>query len=106
MSDSKAKVQVDPSWVKKMSDLARLELTPDELQLYSSQLQQVLGYVDALQTVPVDGVDPLFQPLDFVDAIREDQVVESAASVDGEPAILAHAPEVIQRGFKVPPILS
>ena len=91
---------------RKMAALARLELTPEELDRYSSQIEDVLGYVHSLEQVDVHGVEPLTHP--HQDRLaetpsREDVASEKAPSV--EPRILGCAPEVLESGFKVPSIL-
>ncbi len=94
---------VDEKLTRQVAHLARLELTDDEVRTYSSQLGRILEYVQSLQAVDVSGVVPLISPADEADGegtlLRED---------DREPScegILDCAPDTLDHGFKVPPIL-
>src|SRR5687767_11230978 len=91
--------------VKKLAQLAQLELTDEEITLYSGQLTQILGYVDQLQKIDVTGVAPLTHPLELATPLREDVVTESLRDTEGNPKVLASAPEVLQGGYKVPQII-
>src|SRR5689334_8087723 len=48
--------------VKRLADLARLELSEEELAHSEKELDAVLGYVDRLQKVRTDGVEPQTMP--------------------------------------------
>jgi aspartyl-tRNA(Asn)/glutamyl-tRNA(Gln) amidotransferase subunit C len=91
--------------VKKIAELAQLELSPEEIQLFSSQLSQILGYVDLLQKADISGVESLTHPLELATPLREDVARESPRDSEGAPKVLSSAPDVLQGGFKVPPIL-
>src|SRR5262249_57664808 len=53
-----------------IAHLARLELTDQELALFTRQLGEVLDYVRQLQTVNTDGVEPLAHPLPLQNVFR------------------------------------
>src|SRR3989338_2641532 len=64
--------------VKHIVKLANLQVSDKELELYTKQIQDILGYVDQLEEVNVDGVKPTYQTLDGVTNVwREDEVGES-----------------------------
>jgi aspartyl-tRNA(Asn)/glutamyl-tRNA(Gln) amidotransferase subunit C len=84
---------------RKMAMLARLELSAEEVELYTSQLGQVLGHIRQLQEVDVDGVEPLTSPLEV--ELRLDADVAAPTN----PDVLEHAPETEGGGFRVPRIL-
>ena len=54
-------MKLDKKEVKKIADLARLELTDKELETYGSQMSDILGYVDQLQEVDVTDIQPTAQ---------------------------------------------
>lgn len=62
------------AWI---AHLARLELTPDELDAFTPQLEAIVGYVRQLEAVPTDGVEPLAHPLDVSNVFRDDEPRES-----------------------------
>jgi len=98
-------VEVNEALTRKVADLARLELTDAEVKTYTAQLDDVLKFVDQLHEVNVDGVEPLSHPLDLQTPLREDVVKLSPQDADGNPKVLSCAPEVVDGGFQVPPIL-
>lgn len=58
--------------VKKLADLARLELSDSELDRYAHDLEQILGYVEQLRDVDVTGVEPTSQVTGLMNVLRED----------------------------------
>ena len=89
--------------VKKIAALARLALTPDETELFSRQLADILAYADAVQQVDTTGVPPTSHPFADASQWREDA---PRPSLDRD-AVLAHAPAASTRSglFKVPKVL-
>ena len=99
-------VQIDESLTQQVARLARLELTPEELNLFTSQLGQVIRYVEQLQQLKLDpSVEPLTHPLELATPLRDDVVRPFGEDADGQPRTLGPAPDVLDGGFKVPPIL-
>src|SRR5262249_30247369 len=81
--------------------LARLNLTVDELDLFTSQLAAVLEHAQDVEALDVGDVPPMSHPFPLVNVLRPDEV---APCVDrGE--VLAVAPAVEDGRFRVPPIL-
>lgn len=87
--------------VRQVADLARLELTPVEIDLYTAQLQKILGYVESLSALDTTGVEPTFHAAGAQDAMRGDAL---KASVDRDGA-LSNAPSSERGCFKVPKII-
>lgn len=81
--------------------LARLELTPDELDRYTGQLDAVLDHAADLEALDLDGVEPMAHPYPLVNVLRDDEV---GATVDRDE-VLASAPSAEDGRFRVPPIL-
>ena len=98
-------VEVNEKLTRSVAKLARLALTDQEVASFTKQMSKVLGYVEKLQEVDTQGVEPLTHPLDLTAPMREDVVVPPLVDSEGRPKILSSAPEVLFDGFKVPPIL-
>lgn len=81
--------------------LARLELTPDELDRYTGQLDAVLDHAADLEALDLDGVEPMAHPYPLVNVLRDDEI---GATVDRDE-VLASAPSAEDGRFRVPPIL-
>ena len=93
--------KLDESQVRHVAKLARLDLTDDEVARFSGQLSAILGYVEKLNELDTDSVEPLAHCLPIHNIFREDVVTES---LDTESA-LKNAPQRIDSFFKVPKIL-
>ena len=87
--------------VEKVALLARLKLSPAELELLTTQLGQILTYVDILNEVDTEDVEPMAHAVEMSNVFRED---EQRPSLPRELA-LANAPKTDGRYFLVPPIL-
>jgi aspartyl-tRNA(Asn)/glutamyl-tRNA(Gln) amidotransferase subunit C len=70
MSD---KESVDIDYV---ANLARIELTDEERELFSSQLGSILKYFEQLNKVDVSGVEPMAHAFQVENVLREDVAVE------------------------------
>jgi len=89
--------------IKHIANLARLELTPEELDKYGEQLSAVLSYIDQLQEVDVNGVEPTAQVTGLVNVWREDETRD--CSETEREAALKEAPELEDRQIKVKRVL-
>ncbi len=58
--------------IKGIANLARLSLTPEEEIRYAEELSVVLSYIDTLNEVETDGVEPTTQVTGLEDVMRDD----------------------------------
>jgi aspartyl-tRNA(Asn)/glutamyl-tRNA(Gln) amidotransferase subunit C len=86
--------------VRKVARLARLELSEDDLARMQRELSAILDYVDQLQKLNTDGVDPLAHPLPVHNVFRPD---EPAPSLPVDEA-LRNAPARAGDYFAVPAV--
>ncbi len=98
-------IDVNEDLTRRTAELARLELTDEEVRTFTPQLKEILKYVELLAQADVKDVSPMTHPLDLTAPMREDAARPSPTDADGKPKTLGPAPEVVQDGFKVPPIL-
>ncbi len=91
---------LDLAQVRQVANLARLELSDADLTLMAGQLNRVLEYVDALQEVNTDGVEPLAHPLPLRNVFRADEPVPSLPVADA----LSNAPARQGDYFAVPAV--
>jgi len=59
--------------VQQIADLARLKLSPKEIKKYQTELSAILGYIDQLKEVDVEGVSPCLGGTEEKNVFREDQ---------------------------------
>lgn len=62
--------------VLKLARLARLELTDAEVEEFSTELTEILQYVEQLQAVDVDGLEPTNQVTGLTNVTRPDEVTD------------------------------
>ena len=92
--------------VKDVAQLARLELTENELTAMTRQLGSILDYIGQLQQLNLDGVEPLAHASDVHNVFREDEPAPSLPVAEA----LANAPDRRVRGegeqfYGVPAVL-
>jgi aspartyl-tRNA(Asn)/glutamyl-tRNA(Gln) amidotransferase subunit C len=89
------------SEVRWVAHLARLELTDAELATMTPQLAAIVAYVDQLQQVNTDGVEPMAHALPVQNVFRAD---EPRPSLPVNEA-LANAPKRSGEFYSVPAVL-
>ncbi len=87
--------------VEKVSLLARLRLSERELDLMTSQLGQIVEYVEQLSELDTDNVEPMAHAVAIQNVFAEDKV---AASLNRDQA-LANAPKRDDECYRVPAVL-
>lgn len=87
--------------VERIAALARLALSDSEAERAATDLEAILGYVEILEAVDTEGIEPTSHVLPLVTPMRDDRVVES---IDPELAV-ANAPEIAGTGFMVPKVI-
>jgi aspartyl-tRNA(Asn)/glutamyl-tRNA(Gln) amidotransferase subunit C len=92
---------LSPETVRKVAKLARLKLSDAEVEQFSGQLGAVLGYVEVLNELNTEGVEPLAHPLEIADVLRDDLPVPSLP----RDAALSNAPKSDGKCFLVPQII-
>ena len=88
--------------VRKVAKLARLELSEDQIELYTSQLEKILGYVAQLEQVDTQDVAPTTRAVEVINVLREDLV--KSTTIRNE--LLDQAPEREGDFYRVPKIMS
>jgi aspartyl-tRNA(Asn)/glutamyl-tRNA(Gln) amidotransferase subunit C len=84
-----------------VADLAKLVLSNSDVELYTTQLQRILSYVEKLSAIDTTGVEPTAYTVTTNTPTRVDSVSGSLTEVDG----LKNAPEHERGCFKVPKII-
>lgn len=84
--------------ILKLARLARLKLTDEEVAQFQTEIESILGYVDVLQGVDLEGLAPTNQVTGLVNVSREDVVIPYGATPE---ALLKNAPAVEGGQIKV-----
>ncbi|TFG46043.1 MAG: Asp-tRNA(Asn)/Glu-tRNA(Gln) amidotransferase subunit GatC [Candidatus Brocadiia bacterium] len=92
--------KIDEAQVRKSAKLSRLELTDDEVGEFAGQLNAIIGYVEKMNELNTEDVQPLAHCLAITNCLRDD-VVKESLSVE---KVLTNAPEHDEEFFLVPKI--
>ena len=84
-----------------VAKLARLDLTEDELELFTPQLAAVIEHAADVEALDLADVPPTAHPYPLRNVLRDDEI---RPSLDRDE-VLSQAPAVEDRRFRVPPIL-
>jgi len=84
--------------VKKIARLSRLHVNEDRLQPLADELNGILGWIEQLQEVDVEGVEPMTSAVAMAAPMREDKVTDGKKRKD----VLANAPKSEDGFFVVP----
>lgn len=84
-----------------VAQLARLDLTAEEVALFQTQLAQVLAHAANLQELDLDGVEPAAHAVEALNVFREDEVRPSLPQAEA----LRNAPRAANDLFIVPKVL-
>ncbi|MEW6008431.1 MAG: Asp-tRNA(Asn)/Glu-tRNA(Gln) amidotransferase subunit GatC [Candidatus Omnitrophota bacterium] len=87
--------------LEKLATLARIELSPDELNKYSKELASILEYIEKLKELDVTLTEPTTHVMHLANVFRKDEI---KPSIDIEE-VLKHAPQRKGTFFKVPKII-
>ena len=93
--------KIDVEHVRHVARLARMELSPDEEQSLLADLSAILSYVDKLNELDTNSVEPTTQVGEARPSMREDEVTNRPAPDE----MLANAPASQGHLFKVPKII-
>jgi aspartyl-tRNA(Asn)/glutamyl-tRNA(Gln) amidotransferase subunit C len=84
-----------------VAELARLSLRPEEVELFTRQLNDILAYVQKLEELDTTGVAPLAHVIPLFNAFRED-VAKAGLPLE---AALKNAPAREEGSFLVPRVI-
>jgi aspartyl-tRNA(Asn)/glutamyl-tRNA(Gln) amidotransferase subunit C len=93
--------KLDESQIRKVAKLSRLELTEAEVEEFAGQISSILDYVEKMNELNTEGIEPLAHCLPIANVFRHDEIKESLET----QRVLTNAPESENEFFKVPKIL-
>jgi len=93
--------KIDETQVRRVAQLSRLELSDGEVSQFSTQLSAIVEYIEKLNELDTESVEPLAHCLPVHNVLREDMPRPSLSN----DAALANAPDREDEYFKVPKIL-
>lgn len=92
---------MSPEQVAHIARLARLRFTPEQLEGFTEQFNQLIDYIEKLNEVDTEGVQPMTSVLEAVDVFRNDEPGEMLP----QASALRNAPKKTEGFFSVPKVL-
>ena len=89
---------IDREQVLHVARLARLELSDDEVGAMAAELSSILGHIEKISELDLEGVAPTSHVVEVQDALRPDVVTPSLP----REVAFANAPAIQDDGFLVP----
>lgn len=87
--------------ITKVAHLARLAIPPAELPAMTAEVNGILGWIEKLQAVNTDGVEPLVSVSGMTLPLREDVVTMGGQAAE----IVKNSPETLENYFVVPKVV-
>jgi aspartyl-tRNA(Asn)/glutamyl-tRNA(Gln) amidotransferase subunit C len=88
--------------IEHIAKLAKLKFTDDEIDKLAPQLNGILDYVEKLNELDTENVEPLSHPVANTNVFREDKLKESVPTEEA----LKNAPQKDEKYFKVPKVIN
>ena len=101
ISQGEPQMPISSKQILQVSDLARIKIEQDQINLLTEKIGEIISFVDKLKTIDTDGIVPLFNPLDAVQKLRSDAITE----IDESEKYLEIAPVVENNLFIVPKVI-
>jgi aspartyl-tRNA(Asn)/glutamyl-tRNA(Gln) amidotransferase subunit C len=91
--------------IRKIAELAHIEITEDELNVFGPQMSEIVKYVEQLNAVDTSNIEPAIGGLtpegERTDSARADEIQPSL----GQKVALSEAPDAASGHFRVPKVL-
>ncbi len=94
-------MSLDPATVRRIAKLARIRLEEQDLPRLQGELNNILGWIETLSEVDVEGVAPLTGGAQIALRLRADAVTDGSMA----DAVLANAPDRAGAFFTVPKVV-
>lgn len=91
-------MKITEEMVDYVSQLSRLRLPQEEKVRMTGELEQILAYMDVLNSLDTQGVEPMSHVIPLKNVLRADEVVPS----EDRAALLSNAPAPDEAAFLVP----
>jgi aspartyl-tRNA(Asn)/glutamyl-tRNA(Gln) amidotransferase subunit C len=95
-------MEVNDALIENLANLARLQFNTEETEELKKDLQRMISFVEKLNELNTDGVEPLLHMTDEINVLREDEI---QGSISREKA-LQNAPLEDGVYFKVPKVIA
>lgn len=95
-------MEVNDALIDKLANLARLQFNQEEKENLRKDLERMIAFVDKLNELNTEGVEPLLHMSDSINVLREDVVQGSISREEG----MKNAPDTDGVYFRVPKVIN
>ncbi len=95
-------MQVDSKLVNHLAHLSRLNVAPEKMDKLVKDMQDLVGFVEQLNSLDTTGIEPLMHMGDAQNELREDIIISEISRQEA----LQNAPSTDGVFFKVPKVIS
>lgn len=96
-------MQVSREEILHIAKLADLNLKEKEVDVYASNLQEILNFANIVNNAPIEGLQETIGAQDTCNVFRKDEIKQSVATKE---ELLQNAPEQQEGMFKIPKVIS
>ncbi len=93
--------KIESSDIEKIAYLARLGIDQSAIPEYAKSLSEILDFVEQMNAVDTDNIQPMAHPQDMIQRLRKDVVTES----NDRDLLMENAPKAEQGLFLVPKVI-
>lgn len=94
-------MSIDAATVRRIAHLARIKVEDGEIEHLAGEINSILGFVEQLKEVDVEGVEPMTSVTPMKLPLREDKVTDGGDAAK----VLANAPQTEEGFFLVPRVV-
>ena len=92
---------IDKDTVLKIAQLSKLQLSEEEIQLFSKQLPQIIQFIEKLEELETENILPFYELINTPAPLRKDEVKAGLSQEDA----LKNAPQAEDGFFVVPRVV-
>ncbi len=94
-------MSLDPATIRRVAKLARIRVTEAEVTQLGQELGGILGWIEQLNEVDVDGIEPLTGAAQMALRLRPDEVTDGGI----REQVLSNAPDRVGPFYAVPKVV-
>ncbi len=94
-------MSLDPATVRRIARLARIHVADEQVAALQGELNGILGWIEQLNEVDIDGIEPLTGAAQMALRMRDDVVTDGGQ----REAVLANAPDRAGAFYAVPKVV-
>jgi aspartyl-tRNA(Asn)/glutamyl-tRNA(Gln) amidotransferase subunit C len=98
-------MSLTPDQLKRIAQLARIDVPPGEMPFVAERLNRVLGLIDQLQSVDTQGIEPMAHALDAQLIPRQRLRTDEVTEIDRHEVFQQGAPAVERGLYLVPKVI-